>query len=80
MGNMRGGQEAPVKTDKLVWIKGNNGVEMVKKLSAIQYRVDVQILGDYQDGDMCFNDPDNKPKRSRKKVVTPESEATLEKE
>lgn len=67
---MRRDPQKDVVNDKIVWVLGANGVQAPKKLSAIQYRVDVQILGDYVEGDKCYNDPDNKPKVTRKPKAT----------
>lgn len=61
MGNMRQPAQ-PVEQDRIVWVRGSNGVETPKWLSTIQNRMDITILGPYVDGDQCYDDPDNKPK------------------
>jgi len=63
MAHMRQGVKE-VKNDRIVWVKGSNGVEAPKWLSSIQHRVDLEILGDWKKGDKCFDDPNNKPKRT----------------
>lgn len=68
MGNMRT-PETVVKNDKLVWVKGANGVCVPKWLSVIQHRVDLEILCDYKDGDQCPNDPNNKPAKPKRKAT-----------
>ncbi len=65
--------------DKLVHVKGSNGVECVKWLSTIQHRMDLQILGDYVDPEKTVEpkvesktvEPKTvKPKVTRKKATT----------
>lgn len=64
----------PVMNDKIVWIKGSNGVCTPKWLSKIQGRVDCQILGDYKPGDQCYDDPKNKPKPTKAAAAAKKTE------
>lgn len=57
--------------DKLVWVRGSNGVECVKWLSKIQFRTDLKVLLDYVEGDKFPNDMNTKkkPKVSEEKTT-----------
>lgn len=63
--------------DKKVWVRGQNGVNCVKWMSKIQLRTDLEILGDYVDGQqepVVYVKKEETP--APKKKVAPKKKAT----
>lgn len=69
--------EVVIENDRIVWVRGANGVQVPKWLSKIQHRVDVQILGDYEEGQTEYVAPAPAPKKTRTPKKTKEVEEAV---
>lgn len=79
------------ENDRVIWVKGDNGVVCTRWISQTRNRMDLKVLSDYYKGDRCPDDESNpnnpaykapvlKKATTKSSTTKPASTATEDKE